>query len=263
MPRNASGVFSLSQSAFVPNTTISSASVNADLSDIATALTQSLASTGVTSMTGQLKGLDGTLGAPGYTFAAELNSGLLRSGAGQLKLSSLGNQIAVFNSDLSVTWAGAPTFTGTSTFNGNLTINSTTVTFGGSAASAFLTGLNMHAAVVFVIDGTGSAITTGQKGHLEIPFACTIQRATLLADQAGSIVVNVWKTSYAGFPPAVGNKITAAAPPTISAAQSSQDSTLTGWTTALSAGDILAFNVDSAATITRVTLSLFVLRTGA
>ena len=39
-------------------------------------------------------------------------------------------------------------------------------------------------------------------------------------------------------------------------AQKSQDSTLTGWTTAVAAGDILAFNVDSTATITRVTISL-------
>jgi hypothetical protein len=36
----------------------------------------------------------------------------------------------------------------------------------------------------------------------------------------------------------------------------SQDTTLTGWTTAVAAGDILRFNVDSATTVTRVTLSL-------
>jgi len=110
--------------------------------------------------------------------------------------------------------------------------------------------------LTFIIDGGGSAITTGQKGHLEIPFACTITQATLLADQSGSIVIDIWKDTYANFPPTVADTITASAKPTLSSAQKSQDSTLTGWTTAIAAGDILAFNVDSCTTCERVTLSL-------
>ncbi|GAG00498.1 unnamed protein product [marine sediment metagenome] len=117
-------------------------------------------------------------------------------------------------------------------------------------------GSSGTASLTFVIDGGGSAITTGQKGHLEIPFACTIQRVTMLADQSGSIVVDIWKDSYANFPPTDADSITASAPPTISSAQKSHDSTLTGWTKSISAGDILAFNVDSCATITLVTISL-------
>jgi len=100
------------------------------------------------------------------------------------------------------------------------------------------------------------------KGYLEIPFACTITQATLLADQSGAIVVNIYKDTYANFPPVVGDKITASAPPTIAASGvKSQDATLTGWTTGIDAGDVLGFNVDSCATITRVTLSLKVTRT--
>jgi len=115
--------------------------------------------------------------------------------------------------------------------------------------------------LTFIIDGGGSAITTGQKGHLEIPFACTIQAATLLADASGSIVIDIWKDTYANFPPTDVDSITASAPPTLSSAQKSQDTTLTGWTTAITAGDILAFNVDSVATVTRITLSLKVVKT--
>jgi hypothetical protein len=110
--------------------------------------------------------------------------------------------------------------------------------------------------ITFIIDGSGSAISTGQKGHLEIPFNCTIQRMTMLADQSGSIVVDIWKDTYANFPPDDSDSITASAPPTISTATKVQDSTLTGWTKSIAAGDILAFNVDSCTTITRVTLSL-------
>jgi len=121
-------------------------------------------------------------------------------------------------------------------------------------------GSSGTASLTFVIDGGGSAITTGQKGHLEIPFACTIKQVTMLADQSGSIVVDIWKDTYANFPPTDADSITASAPPTISSAQKSQDSTLTGWTKSISSGDILAFNVDSCSTITRVTISLKVER---
>ncbi|MDP2106506.1 MAG: hypothetical protein Q8J76_10980 [Desulfobulbaceae bacterium] len=110
--------------------------------------------------------------------------------------------------------------------------------------------------ITFIIDGGEAAITTGQKGHLEIPFACTILAWTLLADQSGSIIIDVWKDTYANFPPTVADTITGTEKPTLSAAQKNQDTALTTWATEISAGDILAFNVDSVATVQRVTLSL-------
>lgn len=123
----------------------------------------------------------------------------------------------------------------------------------------------LPAAIEFVIDGGGEVITTGLKMGLEIPFACTISIATLIgvlpADTNGSIVIDVWKTTYAAAPPEDANSITAAAPPTITNAKKSQDSTLTGWTTAIAAGDILFINVDSCTTFTAVTLSLKITKT--
>jgi hypothetical protein len=110
--------------------------------------------------------------------------------------------------------------------------------------------------IAFIIDGGGSAITTGQKGHLEIPFKCEIERVTLLADQVGSVVIDIWKDTYANFPPTSANSICGGNKPTISNARKYQDSTLTGWTKTINAGDILAFNVDSVSTITRLTISL-------
>lgn len=115
--------------------------------------------------------------------------------------------------------------------------------------------------LTFIIDGGGSAITTGVKGDLEIPFACTIIAAALLADASGNIVVDIWKDTLANFPPTVADTITASAKPTLSTATNSQDVTLTGWTTTIAVGDILRFNVDSASTVKRVTLSLTVRKT--
>lgn len=118
-----------------------------------------------------------------------------------------------------------------------------------------------YLSISFIIDGGGVTITTGIKGDLTIPFACTIQEWTLLADQSGSVVVDIWKDTYANYPPTVADTITGSALPTITTATKGQSSTLTGWTTTIAAGDTLRFNVNSATTITRVTLSLKVYRT--
>ncbi len=115
---------------------------------------------------------------------------------------------------------------------------------------------NLEVAIALVFGGKGTVIPTGIQGDLRVPFACTINSVTMLADQSGSIVVDIWKDTYANYPPVVGDSITASAKPTISAATKSEDTTLTGWTTAIAAGDTLRFNVDSASTITRVTLVL-------
>ena len=137
--------------------------------------------------------------------------------------------------------------------------NKKKVTAGNLLAQTSL--LSLASSINFVIDGGGSAITTGVKGFIEIPFACTINQVTMLADQSGSIVVDIWKDTYANYPPTDADSITAAAVPTISTATKSQDATLTGWTTSIAAGDILGYNVDSATTVTRVTVALKVTRT--
>jgi len=126
----------------------------------------------------------------------------------------------------------------------------------GAGAGVTPTEFDDVISITFIIDGGGVAITTGQKGHLEIPFACTITGWTILADQSGSIVVDVWKDTYANFPPTVADTITGSEKPTLSSAQKNQDLNLTTWATAIAAGDILAFNVDSVATVTRITLSI-------
>lgn len=113
-----------------------------------------------------------------------------------------------------------------------------------------------------VIDGGGAAITTGIKGDIgPFPFACEIEEASLLADQAGSIVLDIWRDSYANYPPVAGDSITASAKPTLSSAVKAQDATLSGWTRSIAAGDTLRVNVDSASTVQRVTLALKLRRT--
>lgn len=127
------------------------------------------------------------------------------------------------------------------------------------------TGTGLVSDITFVIDGGGSVIATGVKGYLYFDFAFTINQSTLLADQSGSIVVDIWLCTYAQFDagathPVAGDKITASAPPTITTATKSQDSTLTGWSLTVPAGSVLAYNVTSVTTIQRVTSALKITR---
>jgi hypothetical protein len=114
----------------------------------------------------------------------------------------------------------------------------------------------------FIADGGGSVLTTGVKGYLKVDFPCTINEVTLLADQTGSIVMDIAKSTYAGFPPSFPSaSITASSVPTISSGVKYDDTTLSGWTTTINAGDILAFQVKTSPTnITRVTVALKVTR---
>lgn len=131
------------------------------------------------------------------------------------------------------------------------------------AASVITTGTIASArlparigAVGLIIDGGGSAITTGVKGDLYIPFACTITASTLIADQTGSVVLDLkLSASYATTPT---TSIVASAPPTLSSASTAQDVTLTGWTVSVAAGSRLRYSVTSVSTITRLTHTLTV-----
>ena len=107
----------------------------------------------------------------------------------------------------------------------------------------------------FIIDGGGSTIETGIKGDMVLP-ACTIKEVMLLADQTGSIKVDIWKDAYANYPPTDADSICGGNEPEISSGTKDNDSTLMDWTTTVTAEDILRINVDSCTTIERCTVAL-------
>lgn len=254
MPRNSSGTYTLPSAAFVPGGLIKSADENANFSDIATAITQSLATTGVSTMTGQLKGAAGTVAAPGYCFNGGTTSGFYLAGASQIGVAVGGVNSALFNSDTSMTWVGSQTWSG-----GTWTVNATSVSLVSSFRTSMLSALNSNISIELLIDGLGSAITTGVKGFIEIPVSCTVNRWTVAGDVAGSIVVDIWRAN--GAVPTVANTIAGTSLPTLSAAQYATNTSLTGWTTTLAPQDIIGFNVNSATTVTKATVSITALRT--
>lgn len=173
-------------------------------------------------------------------------------------------------SALSFTDSGLSASTGYTYFlEAKNAVGSSSATTGVNATTSSGSPANTQlATLTYIIDGGSSAITSGLKlPPLEIQFAGTINSVTLLADVSGSVEVDIWKCTYSQYDagsthPVVGDSITASAVPTISSATKYSDTTLTGWTTSIALGDILAFNVVSGATsITKVTVTLKVTKT--
>ncbi len=142
MPYNGSGSFSLAESAFVPNTPISSSAMNSDLSDIATnGLTNAVTKDGQTTITGAFKGANGSVGLPMYSFASDTDTGMYRHGANELGFSTGGTLGGWFDSSQKFFMLGAADVTGVlsllSTSHVNIP-NGTTGQRPGSPAAAML-----------------------------------------------------------------------------------------------------------------------------
>lgn len=108
---------------------------------------------------------------------------------------------------------------------------------------------------------------------VEIPWPGRIDRWTLEADASGSIVLDIWKDTFANYPPTVADTIITGGKPTLSSARRSSGYVWTGagtpasqWAGAVLLGTTapffadgdyrLLFNIDSITTIKQAMLSL-------
>ena len=127
-----------------------------------------------------------------------------------------------------------------STSGGGATTNVKTSTFGCS------------------VNGGGFAPLTGIIGYTVIPYSGTITGWSIVSDVVGSCVIDVWKA--AGVVPTAVDTITGTEKPTLSSQQLNSDNALSTWTTAVTAGDVIGFNLDSAATLTSINLIITILK---
>lgn len=127
-----------------------------------------------------------------------------------------------------------------------------------SASTAGMSWVDRDGAIEFTIGAGYAAITTDTViPAVEVPANFTIEACRLYANASGSITLDVCKSTYANLPmESPADSIVASAPPTLSGAQKSENTTLTGWTTTLTKGDWIQPFVTSAATCKWVTLSL-------
>lgn len=148
-------------------------------------------------------------------------------------------------------------------FTGSASIRRAALT-GAIVASAGSNATTSTGEIVISIDGGGAVIATGVKAAADFhaEFAFTITGWTIFGDTSGAIVIDVWKDTYANYPPTVADTIAGSEKPTITASGvKGQDTSLSTWTTSVSAGDVLRFNVDSVTSITAASLILKVTKT--
>lgn len=120
---------------------------------------------------------------------------------------------------------------------------------------AALGTIPMEAGVTFQFIST-YPLLDGIRAPTVVPSDCTITEGWILADAAGNATVDIWMSDFAGYPPNVGDSITGAAPLTLTGSIKNLDIALTGWTTALSEGDILVPYVSGVTIITRLAVFL-------
>jgi hypothetical protein len=128
------------------------------------------------------------------------------------------------------------------------------------SSSGSLSTDNGTTAILFQKDNNGVALSTGIQGDIYVPFACTVTGVNLFADQTGSMQVNLWRVAYASYPPTSSNGMCGTNYPTITSGIKYSNTTLTGWTLGINAGDIIRVNIDSCSTIQRFTMALTVTR---
>lgn len=263
MARNGSGTYSVPNT-FLPNTIMSATAVNANFTDAGHELTNSLARDGQSTMTGQLKIVDGTAEVPGLAFATDPNTGFRRASPDEMRWVSGGADRMYIDSAGKMFALGALDVAGDVFVQGTIggTALDQIAALEGVTGTGLLkrTGTDTWAVdpVIFTFgftrDGSGEVLETGVVADVTIPYNCTLLGWTILADQTGSIVIDVWRDTLANFPPTNADSITNSHEPTISSAQKAEDTDISDWSSVtLLAGDTVRFNIDSVSAITRAT----------
>lgn len=136
----------------------------------------------------------------------------------------------------------------------------------GPTGATGATGPAITQGLSYVVDGQGSVIAAGLTKSLVIPFACTLTEVDLLGDQSGSVTVDILRTTYTNYGPpthpASGDSIVGAGTkPAIATAEKAKTTTFAGWTaTTFAAGDIVCFNLSGIASLTTLTIALWLTR---
>jgi hypothetical protein len=141
-------------------------------------------------------------------------------------------------------------FGGGSTTQGNIAVFDLkgNVIDGGSAPT-------IHEPGVF-FDGGGSALTAITRCAAPITYSGTIKQFSMVGDVSGNATVKVQTVSYTSYTgPGSSSDITGGGE-VATGVTKLKDTTLTGWTTALSADTVICFALSSPATFTWLSVKL-------
>lgn len=251
VPRNGTGVF------FVLNPTQigklrSSPAVNANFTDMGKEITNSLPLDGTAGMEKPLKIANGNTATPGIAFGADTNTGFKRRNVDSIAWVSGGAERFYIDAQGKAFQLGSLDTAGDFSVGGKLTGKSNVGQMLGSpdVGAILRDGATLASQPQFIqsvpiyVDG----LTVGGKVlcDVRIPFGCKILAYSITADAVGNATVEIWKTTFANFPPSVSDKITGISPITLAGQAARVVSTITDWSTVdVAAGDTLRFYLGS------------------
>jgi hypothetical protein len=197
-----------------------------------------------------------TSGAWKQTLSFDENTALLSILSGNTvslsALSSIGGGGGVETDPIFTTWAQSNSARYDSTYSTVNTISGKLIL--GQIGIAINGGVN---------GGAGSVITTGIKQYLRVPYDCTITSYEVVVNPPGLIQMDIFKSTFETFPPTTSIKSTIGYPVSLGPGDGGirrKDTSLSNWTTTLTAGQYLGFSVTSADAVSAATLTLTTLR---
>lgn len=251
MARNGTGVFAVLNPILVGGLR-SSDDVNENFTDMGTAITGTLPLDAQAGMTGQYKLAAGSTTFPGMGWGSDRNTGFRRRASDQMAWVAGGidrawNTSEGMNLGFGMDVAGDCVLDGDFEGSGDLpAINALEgIGLARRTGDSEFSADDGTSSIHIGRNGHGVRLPTGVWGDVRVPFAATLTGISMFANASGSATLNIWKDTYANFPPTVADSICGSNKPTITNTFKMVDESLSGWTTAITAGDILRFNMES------------------
>lgn len=136
----------------------------------------------------------------------------------------------------------------------NITFTTAPLASDDSTIVALASAADLTRTVNYVVDSGSIAMLPGDKGTISIDVNGTIENLTIFSDQVGNLTLDILKSDFDTFP--TFTSIVGGVYPSFTNDQKVRDDNLTGWTTAISAGDVIKFQVIGVSDINRFTVSL-------
>lgn len=136
----------------------------------------------------------------------------------------------------------------------NITFTTAPLASDDSTIVALASAADLTRTVNYVVDSGSIAMLPGDKGTVSIDVNGTIENLTIFSDQVGNLTLDILKSDFDTFP--TFTSIVGGVYPSFTNGQKIRDDNLTGWTTAVAAGDVIKFQVVGVSDINRFTVSL-------
>lgn len=188
------------------------------------------------------------------TITTSLNLGIQSTTQGSLVLNNTSANPTTVKSSNSASSAWTFTLPVSAGINGYL------LSTNGSGVTSWTAPVPATGTIGYSIDGGGAVVATGIAGTgIRVPYSGTISEVTVLSDVSGNVKIDILKGTYSTYNFSSGS-ICGSSLPTLTLSNKYNDTTLSGWTTSFTDGDVFRFKVDGTVTPASITTITIILK---